>query len=67
MNEKTLIVKSFLHVFLKKAFKKAKSPSWEKQDFKEENSLDKRIKKILKALANELWATLKAALNYVQE
>lgn len=67
MNKKILIVKSFLHALLEEAFKTAIAPSWEKRDFKEEDPLDEKIRKTLKAPADELWAALKAALDCKQE
>jgi hypothetical protein len=67
MNEKISIVKSFLHTLLKEAFKTAIAPSWEKRDFKEEDPPDEKIKKLLKAPADKLWAALKAALDCEQE
>jgi hypothetical protein len=54
MNKKKSIVKSFLYTLLEEAFKVVRAPSWKMRDFKEEDPLGEKIKKTLKALANEL-------------
>jgi ankyrin repeat domain-containing protein 50 len=61
-----LIVRSFLHSLLDGTLEKKEDPNW-KQIFKEGDTLDSSIKKILNAPANALWTALVAVLSEEQQ
>jgi hypothetical protein len=61
-NKRILIVRRFFRSLLEGTFKKERIPSWKHRGFKEEDSPDTNIGKILDAPANELWAALEAVL-----
>jgi ankyrin repeat domain-containing protein 50 len=63
IDKEILIVRRFLHNLLEGIFKKEEAPNWKQQGFKNGDSLDTNIKKILNVPANELWAALVAVLD----
>lgn len=62
MDRRVLIIRSFLHSLLVKAFSNT-APHWKGRGFRKEDSLNEKIKKILNAPANDLFTALVAVLH----
>jgi hypothetical protein len=66
-NERISIVRVFLHTLVEPILKTERAPKQEQIRFKDEDSLDTMIEKILDVSTGELWDALKAVLANVQE
>jgi hypothetical protein len=67
INKKTSIIREFLHGLLGEFLKHNGASKWKRRGFKEEDSLDGKIKKILDAPASELLAALGTVLGGGQQ
>ena len=66
MDKRILIVRRFLHSLLEQTFQKEEALSWKQRGFREEDSPDTSIRKILEAPIVELWTALGAVLSCEQ-
>jgi ankyrin repeat domain-containing protein 50 len=62
MDKKIPIIKSFLHTLLEAILERERATYWEPSRFKQEDSSDTTIKKILEASPKDLWDSLKTVL-----